>query len=265
MARGADVDASFPAWAVTLFGEDVEKTSSAVYTAMVETQDAMLNSHSAGLSKKKFTAGSARMTNQYERLVEHIRNLGIEGTEVVSPGTWYELVLVHNALLYPIRVDDLPGDKWPRKLSAVVQELFTFVPLEGERWVADTFQGMEASELDLRRSLAELAQRDPRPSLVLIPYKMNLSGLQQVWWGQAVLLDKTGHLDWITEPSLLAAAPTVRPGLAAQQWLGEGGFASGEPPTPSLSTRTDAERLGEVPPKTESEIDQVDVAESDEN
>ncbi|MFG2091658.1 MULTISPECIES: hypothetical protein [unclassified Spirillospora] len=253
-----------------MFGEDASAIRVAIEAALAETQEAMRDSHTAGRSSKKFTAGSSRMTNQFERLVEQIVALDIEGTEQVSvDGVFYELALVHNVLLYPYQIDlkkgAEPGDRWPKpKLSRVIRELFKLTEPQQGQWVEDTFEGMEVPGIELRRTLAELALRAPRPSLVLIPYAMNLSGLQRAWWGQATLLDEAGHMRWITECSELATAP-ITLSEAAQQGSDQDGFSSGDVPSITMSARSEADRHGKVPPRTESEDDQADAVERDED
>lgn len=258
-----------PAWASARFGEDAPGLRLAIQMGLLDTETAMLESHVAGRSEHKFAAGAARMTNQYDRIAEHVLDLGISGTELIKPGTFYRLVLVHNTLLYPYRVDDVdgfePGDKWPKKMSGVMRELFSLAEAPTQRWVADPLVEMEEPELVLRKSLAELAERDPRPGLVLIPYEMNLSGLQRAWWGQASLLDEAGNLHWVTEKSLLTLGARTRLVSLPDQRAGDG-FASGDLPEVAVSTRSAAARATGVPPQTENEYDaSADAVEDNED
>lgn len=262
------VDDSAPPWARQQFGDEVELIRAAVRESLLDTQDAMLDSHLAGRSKKRFAAGAARMTNQFERIVEHVGALGIEGTELVRLGTFYELILVRNTLLYPVHVDSVegsaPGGRWPKKVSAVVRELFAAAANPSRHWVADPFVGLEVSPPVLRRSLAELAERSPQPALVLIPYEMNLAGLHRAWWGKATLLDADGNLEWATECSLLATGEAV--GLTAiPAPRTDDGFDSGRIPDVPLSARGKADRAMDVPPLTEAEEERTKHAESDED
>lgn len=263
-----NADESAPPWAQRRFGDDAERIRAALREALLDTQDAMLDSHVAGRSKKRFAAGSARMTNQYERVAEHVSALGIEGTERIKPGTFYELILVHNTLLYPVHVDGVegaaPGRKWPKKVSGVVRELFAAAEKPSQRWVADPFSGLEDSQPVLRRSLAELAGRDPQPALVLIPYEMNLAGLHRAWWGQATMLDAGGTLDWVTECSLLATGEALGLSVVPTPRTDDG-FDSGRIPEVPLSTRGEADRVLNLPPQTEAEEQRAKHAESDEN
>lgn len=265
----ANVDGPMPAWATARFGEDASGLRLAIQMGLLDTETAMLESHVAGRSEHRFVAGAARMTNQYDRIAEHVLDLGIPGTELIKPGTFYRLVLVHNTLLYPYRVDDVdgfePGDKWPKKLSGVMRELFALAEVPAPRWVADPLVEVEEPELVFRKSLAELAERDPRPGLVLIPYEMNLSGLQRAWWGQANLLDEAGNLHWVTEKSLLTTGAGARLVAVPDQRAGDG-FASGDLPEVAVSTRSAAARATGVPPQSETEYDaSVDAAEGDED
>ncbi|MDN3246957.1 hypothetical protein [Streptomyces sp. ZSW22] len=265
----ANVDGPMPAWASARFGEDVAGLRLAIQMGLLDTESAMLESHVAGRSKHKFAAGAARMTNQYDRIAEHVLDLGIPGTELIKPGTFYELVLVHNTLLCPYRVESVdgfePGDKWPKKLSRVMRELFALTDAPTPRWVADPLLKVEGEELVLRRSLADLAERDPRPSLVLIPYEMNMSGLQRAWWGQANLLDEAGNLQWVTEKSLLTTGTESRLYAVPDQRTGDN-FASGDLPEVALSTRSEAARATGTPPQSEIEYDAfVSAAEGNED
>ncbi|MGW0602700.1 hypothetical protein [Streptomyces sp. NPDC002640] len=265
----ANVDGPMPAWASARFGEDVAGLRLAIQMGLLDTESAMLESHVAGRSKHKFAAGAARMTNQYDRIAEHVLDLGIPGTELIKPGTFYELVLVHNTLLCPYRVESVdgfePGDKWPKKLSRVMRELFAVTDAPTPRWVADPLLQVEGEELVLRRSLADLAERDPRPGLVLIPYEMNMSGLQRAWWGQANLLDEAGNLQWVTEKSLLTTGAESRLYAVPDQRAGDN-FASGDLPEVPLSTRSEAARATGTPPQSEIEYEAfVNAAEGNED
>ena len=265
----ANVDGPMPAWASARFGEDAPGLRLAIQMGLLDTETAMLESHVAGRSEHKFAAGAARMTNQYDRIAEHVLDLRIPGTELIKPGTFYKLALVHNTLLYPYRVDDVdgfePGDKWPRKMSGVMRELFALAETPAPRWVADLLVEFEEPEQVFRRSLAELAERDPRAGLVLIPYEMNMSGLQRAWWGQANLLDEAGNLHWVTEKSLLTTSAGPRLASVPDQRAGDG-FAFGDLPEVAVSTRSAAARATGVPPQSETEYDaSVDAAEGNED
>lgn len=258
-----------PAWGRRRFGDDAAAIQGAVWEALKDTEEATLDVQAVARSNKRFAAGGARMTNQFERLVERIVDLGIEGTEVVKTGTWYDLALVHNTLLYPVRAEvdgDEPDDQWPLKqVSHLVQELFAATDSSSRRWVEDTLSGLEMPELELRPSLAELASRDPHPRLVLIVFEMDSSGLKRVWWGQADLLDGTGTLRWVTERSLLTG-PLGTPLFLAGSGIEDDRFDSGALPEVPMAGRSDAERKQDVPPKTEK-ADEIedDAAESDES
>ncbi|MGW6408963.1 hypothetical protein ACWF95_17505 [Streptomyces vinaceus] len=209
------------------------------------------------------------MTNQYERLIEHILALGIEGTEIVKTGTWYQLALVHNTVLFPIcaDVDGVePPSHWPqgRNLSQLVQEIFAATSPEAKFWISDAIPGLEVPELVLRPSLAELAARDPRPELVLVWYEMHRSVLKRVWWGKVELLDDSGNLRWTTERSLLTA-PERTPLFVVRGQDTDDRFDSGDLPEVLMSGRSDEERKLGIPPTTEAaDASEEDSAESDE-
>ncbi|MFJ5882615.1 hypothetical protein [Kitasatospora cineracea] len=261
-------------WSAALFGADTLRIQGAVETGLLDTRDAMLDVHAVARSGKQYAAAGARMTNQFDRVAEHVLDLGIEGTRLVPVGTFYELVLVRNTLLYPFRIDTQkrsePGEKWPRKITKIVAELFSAFGPEA-RWTEEALPGVgvEPPEPDLRRSLAALAELSPRPALVLIPYVMNLSGLHGAWWGQASLLDGAGHLDWasrftalsVEQPSRLTAVPQPRTTQAV--------FDSGELPQVQLATRSDADRSMirklDLPVQTEQDASESDTAKSDEH
>jgi hypothetical protein len=102
--------------------------------------------------------------NQFERLVERILGLGVEGTEIVKTGTWYKLPLLHNTVLCPVctEVDGTePPSHWPqnRELSGLVEEIVAATSPSTKLWVADPLPDLEAPELVLRPYLAE--QRRP--------------------------------------------------------------------------------------------------------
>jgi hypothetical protein len=227
-------------WSAALFGQDTLRIQGSVEAGLLDTRDAMLDVHAVARSGKQYAAAGARMTNQFDRVAEHVLDLGIEGTRLVPVGTFYELILVRGALLYPFRIDTQkrsdPGERWPRKITKVV---------------------------------AELAEMDPRPALVLIPYVMNLSGLHGAWWGQASLLDSEGHLDWASRFTALSVEQPGRPVSLPQPRTSPSVFDSGEMPQVPLVTRSDAERHMirklDQPVKTEHDASESDAAKSDEN
>lgn len=261
-------------WSAALFGQDTLRIQGAVEAGLLDTRDAMLDVHAVARSGKQYAAAGARMTNQFDRVAEHVLDLGIEGTRLVPVGTFYELILVRSALLYPFRIDTQkrsdPGERWPRKITKVVAELFAGFGPQAQ-WSAEALPGIEVDppEPDLRRSLAELAEMDPRPALVLIPYVMNLSGLHGAWWGQASLLDSEGHLDWASRFTALSVEQPGRPVSLSQPRTSPSVFDSGEMPQVPLVTRSDAERHVirklDQPVKTEYDASESDAAKSDEN
>lgn len=264
------MNSTAPSWAGEYFGDDAEDIRAAVWRALEDTESAMLDVMAAARSKKGFAAGSTRMTNQYERLVEHIVALGIEGTEVVKTGTWYDLPLVHDTLLYPVRAEvdgTEPDNQWPaRQLSGLMQELFAVTDSKAERWVADTLAGLDVPELVVRRSLAELVVRRPRPRLVLIVYEMDRTGLKRAWWGQADLQDTTGSLRWVTERSLLATSSDAALSAVADGQPDEDRFDSGKPPEVPMAGRSESDRKLDVPPQTErDETTEQDASEGNED
>ncbi|MET9842001.1 hypothetical protein ABZZ01_30075 [Streptomyces virginiae] len=261
------MDSSTPQWARRQYGDDADVVSGAVWDALKDTEEAALDVRSVARSGHGFAPGSARMTNQYERLIDHILALGIEGTEIVKTGTWYRLALVHNTVLFPVcaDVDGMePPSHWPqgRGLSKLVQEIFAATSPEAKFWISDSIPGLEVPELVLRPSLAELASRDPRPELVLVWYEMDRSGLKRAWWGKAELLDETGNLRWVTERSLLTAPAPL---FAVRDQDTDDRFDSGDLPEVPMSGRSDEERKLGIPPTTEAaDTTEEDSAESDE-
>ncbi|MBV9022517.1 MAG: hypothetical protein JO362_01635 [Streptomycetaceae bacterium] len=263
-----------PLWSAALFGQDALRIQGAVEAGLLDTRDAMLDVHAVARSGKQYAAAGARMTNQFDRVAEHVLGLEIDGTRMVPVGTFYELVLVRNILLYPFRIDTQkrsdPGEKWPRKITKIVAELFSAFGPQA-RWAEEALPGIgvEPPEPDLRRSLAELAELSPRPALVLIPYVMNLSGLHGAWWGQANLLDGAGHLDWASRFTALSVEQHGRPASVPQPRAAQPVFDSGELPHVMLATRSDAERNMirklDLPVKTEHEASESDTAKSDEH
>ncbi|MBL3669788.1 hypothetical protein JL475_28160 [Streptomyces sp. M2CJ-2] len=262
---------SVPQWAREQYGDDADAIRAAVWWSLEDTQEATLDVRAAARSRYGFAPGGARMTNQFERLVERILDLRVEGTEIVKTGTWYKLPLVHNTLLFPVctEVDGTePPSHWPRnrELSGLVKEIFAATSPTTKLWVADPLPDLEASELVLRPSLAELAERDPRPHLVLVVYEMDRSGLKRAWWGMVELLDEMGTLGWLTERSLLTA-PERTPLFAVSDLNADDDrFDSGDLPEVPMAGRSDEERKLGLPPTTEAaEETEDDSAESDED
>ncbi|MFC7869314.1 hypothetical protein ACFU5B_36615 [Streptomyces murinus] len=266
------MNSSTPQWAREQYGDDADSIRAAVWWALEDTQEATLDVRASARSKYGFAPGGARMTNQFERLVERILDLGLEGTEVVKTGAWYKLPLVHNTVLFPVCADvegSEPPNHWPRnkRLSGLVKEIFAATSPSAKLWVAEPLPDLDVQELILRPSLEELAERDPRPQLVLVVYEMDSSGLKRAWWGKAALLDEeTGSLEWITERSVLGAPKGTPlfavPGAGAD----DDRFDSGDLPEVPMSGRSEEERKLEIPPTTEvAEETEDDSAESDED
>lgn len=252
-----------PPWAVSLFGkEDAHRIAEAVVMSLLATENAMLNTHAQAESKLQFAAAGARMTNQFDQLVKHINALDIPNTRIVERlGVWYKLVIVHDVLLFPYRDDTKeraePGGKWPKKVTKIVRELFTFSPAPS--WETPTLDGMEDDEkIEVRKALASLI---PTPQLVLIPYVMNLSGVRQVWWGQGAMLNSSGELEWVGGPESLLSVGKAKPTRVSEQ---AAGFDTGDLPETEITIRPEADRKRNVPPSTERESADADAAENDE-
>ncbi|WP_329087960.1 hypothetical protein [Streptosporangium sp. NBC_01469] len=252
-----------PPWAVSLFGEeDASRIAEAVVMSLLATENAMLNTHAQAESKRQFAAAGARMTNQFDQLVKNITDLKIPNTYIVERlGVWYELVVVHDVLLFPYRDDTKdraePGDKWPKKVTKIVRELFTFSPAPS--WEAPPLEGMEDDDkIEVRKALANLT---PSPQLVLIPYVMNLSGARRVWWGQGTMLNSSGELKWVGGPDSLLSAGKPKSTRVPKQ---AAGFDTGDLPETEMKIRPEADRKLNVPPTTERESADADTAENDE-
>ncbi|MFC4588639.1 hypothetical protein [Sphaerisporangium corydalis] len=257
------METSSPRWAVTLFGTDADRIREAAATSLAETEDAMLSAHAVGRSKHQFAASGARMTNQFERLLDNIMELDIPGTRVVEHlAVFYKLVLVHDVLLFPYRADTKervePSDKWPKKVSKIVRELFAFAP--ERRWETPSlFETGADNKVELRATLASLPEST---QLVLVPYVMNLSGLRAAWWGQAALAGKGSLLQWVHKPeSLLSQNQTRATGVPPYS---AHSFDAGDMPEAKMTVRSDAERKFNVPPVTEQEASHSDVIENNE-
>ncbi|WP_034089680.1 hypothetical protein [Streptacidiphilus albus] len=245
---------SIPAWAQDDFGEHAAEVRNAVLSALRTTGKTMLEVKAVANSRRNFAPAGARMTNQFERLTQHLEALDLPETELVKTGTWYELALVMNRLFYPVwieGVDREPGDQWPKKsLSGVVRELFAVTDSGRPRWVEDPLLGLDVPELVVRRSLAELAGRDPRPRLVLVMYETDHGGLHRAWWGQAELVDESGALRWLAEPELLSSDGTATLASVPQQ-RDEDRFDAGAPPEVPMAERSAHERGLDITPQTE--------------
>ncbi|THA81392.1 hypothetical protein [Streptomyces sp. A0592] len=258
---------SVPDWARRRFGSDAEAVQDAVWGALEETAEGMLDVQAVSRNRRGFAPGGERMVDQFDLLVERILDLGLEGTEVVKTGTWYKLALVGEALFYPVHIDspDENIDQWPRKVSNLVKEIFAATDSASRRWIADPLPGDEAL-LPLRPSLEEVASRSPRPRLVLVAYEMDRSGLKRAWWGEVEMSDDSGTLEWLTEQSPLAAPVTPHLMSLGATSTEDDRFDSGDLPEVPMSGRSPAERNLGVTPLTEAaDVADHDTAESDED
>ncbi|MFH9988125.1 hypothetical protein [Streptomyces luteogriseus] len=260
------MDGSIPAWAQARFGEHAGRVQGAIWRALDETAQGVADIRAVSRNKKGFAPGGERAVDQFELLVDELVGLAIEGTEVVSTGSWYDLPLVLNTLIYPVHTQkgDDQADRWPRRtLSKLMKEIFA-ATAAGRRWVADPLTGFNV-EADLRASLADLAGRDPRPRLVLVVYEMDRSGLKRVWWGEAELSDESGAIRWLTDRSPLIA-PLATPLAPVANETGDDRFDSGELPDLPMAGRPAEERRSGQPLDTErADETNDDAVESDEN
>lgn len=261
------MNSSVPEWARRRFGSDAEAVQGAVWGSLEDTAEAVLDVQAASRNKRGFAPAGERMVDQFDLLIERIVDLGIEGTEVVRIGTWYKLVLVGDALFYPVRVDSADGrlNHWPRKLSGLVKEIFAATDSASRHWIADPLPGDEA-DLPLRPTLEDIAGRNPRPRLVLVPYEMDRSGLKRASWGEVEMSDDSGALTWLTEQSPLAGVTAPQLVSGAHPSAEDERFDSGDLPEVPMSGRSPSERLLGLAPVTETaDTINYDTAESDED
>ncbi|MFV2196825.1 hypothetical protein [Nocardiopsis sp. LOL_012] len=214
------------------------------------------------------------MTNQFDRLLDHVMELGIPDTFTVQPkGAFYRLVVVQGALLFPYHDGSThraePSSTWPKPtVSQVVKELFSFAGASS--WIQESLEGLDVrteDEVTLRPGLADLPD-DTR--LVLIPYTMNLSGLLQAWWGEAVLVDDQGSLEWKSGPEelpLLTADERTgtRPFESVDQPRAQERFDSGDLPEVLLSARSVSDRQLGIAPMTERQTNEPKSQDNDED
>jgi hypothetical protein len=134
------------------------------------------------------------MIRRYETLVENLRDL--RDVRTVKPeGAPYELVLIGENLLFPFRyaedertpvVEARIGDGRISGLAAALFKRF------GARhtYVQESLWGE-----DQRPVLADLPANT---RLIPIAYAANdQAGLLKLYWGEAALIDPSGHLAWI--------------------------------------------------------------------
>ncbi|GAA4899410.1 hypothetical protein [Streptomonospora salina] len=245
------------AWSVARFGDDARRLRTALGAAMSNMQDIVLDAQAHSGSETQYVAGAARRTNQFDRVCDRVMELELPETYRFRPdGVDYDLVVVQNTILFPYRdgtvLREAPGAVWPRDLSNIVRELFTFTgkPI----YEQPTIEGM-ASEVELRPKLARLPENT---QLVLVPYLMNKSGVLRAWWGRASLVDEDGGLAWksgVEElPIPMAAQQGTRPNsVLPQQREDEERFDSGTAPEVPLMQRSEIDKRLEVPPETETD------------
>lgn len=180
-------------WAVERFGAQAglvrERVVAAFLQAVANAQDAQAVSS----SDKRFTYGSTLMIRRYETLVENLRDL--PGVRTVKPETApYELVLVGENLLFPFRyaeddrtslVEARIGDGRISGLAAALFRRF------GARhtYVQEPLWGEEERPI--------LAGLPADTRLIPLAYAANdQAGLIKLYWGEAALVDPSGHLAW---------------------------------------------------------------------
>lgn len=239
--------------------EDAAKLRRAIVEALLETRAAVANTQQACGSKQKQPAGQARWLNHFERLVEHVVALGLPDTQVFRPPRApYQLVVVSGMILFPYHVGSVriarPDNKWPKKMSQLVKELFTFA--RSTSWSQPALQLWDS---EVEENLPSVLSALPEGTrLTLVPYTLNQAGLLQIWWGEARLLDDQGNLEWTNGPEELVITviddhQTGSPFLTAVTEITEDPitFDSGDLPEMPLSTRPDSARLSDDTPPSE--------------
>ncbi|GII80682.1 hypothetical protein Sru01_56640 [Sphaerisporangium rufum] len=226
-------------WAVERFGERAASVRGRLAASLLEAAGNAQDAQQSSRSGKRYAYGSTLMARRYEALVDGFRD--DPGFRVVRPhGSPHHLVVLDGNLLLPFRYaedDTTPisdARVGPGRVSSLVRELFTrFGPrasffqesldLGVDEDAEDPDDTGGAGRPDPRVVLAQLPD-DTR--LIPVAYAANAqAGLLKLFWGEAELIDDTGHVHWVHCEQIplsaaltggSAAAPAVPPVPAAR-------------------------------------------------
>jgi hypothetical protein len=251
-------------WATGCFGDLAPVMRELIVKSFREAVSSAQDAQDASLSTKRFPYGSTLMIRRYEALVANLRDL--PDAQVVKPtGAPYELVVVRGNLIFPFRYaeDDrtsiVDAQVGGGRISELVMKLFERFGAK-PAYVQDSLLDVE-EEAELRPILTHLPEGT---RLILVAYAANSqAGLLKLYWGEATLGDRSGHVKWVhyEEIPLIGPDGSLR-GLSKPDLADAGRFDQGEVPGLEITTRPVIERKNEsvFPVSSEAEDETAPAA-----
>ena len=196
-------------WADQRFGDTAEALQDVVVAALAEAHGDAVAAQGASGTRKRDPYGHTMKNRQHECLVSRVRDGEVPGAEVFRPrGAPLEMVRIPatNAVLFPWRyATDAKLDRedarmrtsgFRRDLLAASTDHRGQLDLEHARVDDDELEAQLAEEDALAAQLRTFAR------VVTIGYASNPTGLFDLGWGDAELVDEDGTVDWAHWESL---------------------------------------------------------------
>ncbi len=210
---------SFPGWVTGALGEAASELRDAVLVAIPQAHKDAVAAQAASGTRKRDPYGHTMKNRQHECLVEAGRL--VDGVEVIRPhGASFELLQVSatKAVLFPWRY--ATSTRVARvdarmRTSSFRRDLLS----TGEASAQLTLEHAGLSDDELETQLAEdeaiVDELRRFASVVTVGYASNPTGLLDLGWGVAELLDDRGAVDWRHwEPLPWLSSTRASPGAA---------------------------------------------------
>lgn len=188
---------SMKAWADRIFGSDAAHLRRATVSALTDAYTRSRDAQDVSGAKKLNPFGHTLATLQYQLLAEQIEKL-LPGRYRIEKLDQYELAVVNNYVLYPLRSADPRAERAKdgvvrKPLSKLRRRMFIALgPRSHQEAITPELEPDEPSTEDIRALIARLG-KDAR--LAAISYVCRFdTGITDVYWGEAELNARDGSL-----------------------------------------------------------------------
>lgn len=236
-------------WAGQRFGEAADALRDAVVAGLAEAHGDAVAAQVASGTRKRDPYGHTMKNRQHECLVARVREGEVPGAEVVHPrGASFELVRipVTNVILFPWRYardSQLRREDAPMRTSRIRRDLLTGVT-DGRGQLTLDHAGVQDEDLEAQLAEEEALAAELRSlaRVVTIGYASNPTGILDLGWGDAELLDDDGRVGWEHWEPLMAQLRAGRAG-GSRQLTGSSATLRAVPDPATASPRFDAAPL----------------------